>query len=264
MMTKDTKIVYQNKTYTIEEFQAVCGTNDIESTIEVANILIKKGKATLPKTETEQDKIAKIIEKESIHSIVEALETEELNHVKAKREEIASNVDLISIELDFVTTAEAMQAQTWINSLGIEDTEIRIKKNIILHVSNITPQEFTKIARRYNTDRILKNGVQLTGKALDTLTNTVNYATTNVLAPTAKLATKAGMDIGKAVVHTSTKIGAGIINSGVQTARELSVAMATDVEMLKAKSELKNASDTIMRAFKNKFGGTKSKGIRQV
>lgn len=263
-MTQNDKITYQNKTYTVEDFMNICGATSIENTIEIIEVLIKKGKAKLVVTETEQDKIKKLLEKEEVHNIVQALEEEELNHTKAKREEKAENVDLISIELDFKTTMEALQAQTWINSLGIEDTEIRIKKSIVLYVSNITPQEFTKIARKYNTDRILQNGVEITGKALDTLTGAVNYTATNIVAPTAKLATKAGMDIGKAVVHTSTKIGAGVINSGVQTARELSIAMATDAEMLKAKSELKNASDTILRAFKNKFGGTKSKGIRTV
>lgn len=263
-MTQNTKITYENKTYTVAEFQEICGANSIENTIEIIEILIRKGKAKVATTETEKDKIAKLIQKEAVHDIVQAIEQEETNYAKAKREESVSNVDLISIELDFKTTTDALQAQAWINSLGIEDTEIRIKKTIVLIVSNITPQEFTKIARRYNTDRVLQNGVELTGKALDGLTGAVNYATTNIVAPTAKLATKAGMDIGKAVIHTGTKIGAGVINAGVQTAKDLSVSMATDAEMLKAKSELKNASDTIMRAFKNKFGGTKSKGIRTI
>lgn len=263
-MTQNSKIIYENKTYTIEEFMEVCGGSSIEETIEIAEILVKRGKAKLATTETPKDKIAKLLEKEEIHNIVNAIEEEEYNYSKAKREEAIENVDLISIELDFRTTTEAMQAQEWINSLGIEDTEIRIKKTIVLHVSNITPQEFNKIARKYNADKVLRNGVELTGKALDSLTGAVNYATTNIVAPTAKLVTKAGMDIGKAVVHTGTKIGAGIVNAGVQTAKDLSVAMSTDTEMLKAKSELKNASDTIMRAFKSKFGGTRGKGIRQV
>lgn len=265
MITQESKIIYNNKTYTVEEFMPICGGSSIEETIKVMEILIKNGKAQVPSNNTPQDKIAKIIEKEEIHKIVQAIEEEEYNYAQAKREEKVENVDLISIELDFRTTTDALNAEEWINSLGIETTEIKIvKKNIILHVSDITPQEFTKIARKYNTDKVLRNGVELTGKALDSLTGAVNYATTNIVAPTAKLATKAGMDIGKAVIHTGVKVGAGVVNAGVQTAKDLSKAMATDSEMLKAKSELKNASNTIMRAFKSKFGGSNGKGIRRV
>lgn len=265
MLTQESKIVYQNKTYTVEEFMTVCGASSIEETISVIEILMKKGKAQLPKNNTPQDEIAKIVEKEEIHNIVQAIETEEYSYQQAKREEALSNVDLISIELDFRTTTEAMNAEEWINSLGIETTEIKIvKRSIVLHVSNITPQEFTKIARKYNTDKVLRNGVELTGKALDSLTGAVNYTATNIVAPTAKLATKAGMDIGKAVVHTGVKVGAGVVNAGMQTAKELAKSMATDTEMLKAKSELKNASDTVMRMFKSKFGAKNGNGIRRV
>lgn len=265
MITQENKIIYKNKTYTVEEFMEVCGSTSIEETIKIIEVLLKKGSVKLAENNSPQDEIAKIIEKEEIHNIVQAIEQEEYNYQQAKRDETLENVDLISIELDFRTTTDAMKAEEWINSLGVETTEIKIiKKSIVLTVSDITPQEFTKIARKYNTDKVLRNGVELTGKALDSLTGAVNYATTNVIAPTAKLATKAGMDIGKAVVHTGVKVGAGVINAGMQTAKDLSKAMQTDSEMLKAKSELKNASDTIMRAFKSKFGGASGKGIRQL
>lgn len=264
-MTLESKIIYNNKTYTVDEFMEVSGANSLEETIEIINILIKKGKVQLPTTNTPKDKINKILKGEEIHKIVDAIETEEANYNRAKRNETLENVDLIALELDFRTTTEALSAEEWINSLGIDTTEIKVtKKGIVLYVANITPQEFTKIARKYKTDRVLRNGVELTGKALDSLTGAVNYTATNIVAPTAKIATKAGMDIGKAVVHTGVKVGAGVVNAGMQTAKELAKSMATDTEMLKAKSELKNASDSIMKMFKTKFGAKSSNGIRRI
>ena len=100
-----------------------------------------------------------------------------------------SNSFVPSIALSFKTTAEACSAESYVNSLGIEDTEISIKGGAIkLIVRDITPQEYTKIATKYQLEKAVNSTVDVAGKALRGTTNAINYTATNVVAPVAKIA----------------------------------------------------------------------------
>lgn len=261
MITQETKLKIDGKTYTMEEFIARYELNDMNQAIKMANILVKQGTATVSIKDAKIDKIAKAVEREEIHEVVNAINTEEQAYRQAKRNEKAQEVDLVSIGLNFRTTIEATQAEQWINSLGVKDTEISIKSGkIMLKVQNITPGEYNKIVRKYQVENVLRNGVELTGKALDSFTGAINYTATNVVAPVAKLATEAGMNIGKGLVHTGVKIGAGLVNSGAKAIEETSVAMATDPELLRAQEQLKATKDTVMRFFRKKLDKNGGKG----
>lgn len=265
MITQTTKLKVKNKTISMQEFMDMYALTTMDQAIATATVLIKQGKISVSNTKVDEfkEEIERAIEKESIHAVVHAINTEEQAYKNAQRDKMAQDIDLVSIGLAFKTTIEACSAETWINSLGIKDTEISIKSGaIVLKVKDITPQEYTKIARKYQIENTLKNGVELTGKALNSVTGAINYTATEVIAPVAKLAGEAGMNIGKGIVHTGIKVGAGLVNSGAKAYEDTVTAVTTDAEMLRATEQLKDAGDTMKRFFKSKFGNkAKRNGI---
>lgn len=263
----NTVLTIKGKRHTIEDFKAKFGIDTDERAIQLAERLVKKGQATIYHKNAKEKNIVDTLESdELLESIVDQINDEEYSAQVAVRESNKADVDLVSIRLAFKTTNLAVQAEQWINSLGIEDTEISMKKGAItLTVRDITPAEHTKIARKYQLERAITTGVNVTGKALKNTTDAINYTATNVVAPVAKIASEAGMNLGKGLVHTGVKVGAGLVNATSKAVTDTKVAMATDTELLKAKRELVDAKDTALSFFRNKFGtGKKRSGIEVI
>lgn len=254
-MDMNTILIIKGKKTTMEDFKTRFAIPTDEKAIEMAKILVKKGNAIVHVEKSEEQEILEKLEADALlTSIVNQLDTEEYSAEQAKREELKSEVDLVSIKLAFKTSAEAAQAESWINDLGIEDTEITMKKGAIsLIVRDITPQEYTKIATRYQMDKALDTTVKVANKALVGTTNAINYTATKVLAPTAKIAGEAGMNLGKGLIHASAKVGAGLVNSGSKAIADTKVALSTDAEMIRAKKELIDAKDSAVSFFKRKL-----------
>jgi hypothetical protein len=260
-MDMNTILIIKGKKTTMEEFKTRFGIETDAKAIQMAQILVKKGNAVvhIEKSE-EQDLLDKLEADALLASIVNQLDTEEYSAEQAKREQAKADTDLVSIKLAFTSSAEAAQAETWINSLGIEDTEITMKKGAIsLIVRDITPQEYTKIATRYQMDKAIDSTVKVASKALVGTTNAINYTATKVVAPTAKIAGEATMNLGKGLVHASMKVGAGLVNSGSKAITDTKVALATDTEMIRAKKELIDAKDSAISFFKRKLNKNRKK-----
>lgn len=261
MVDMNTILLIKGKKYTMEAFMTKFAITDENKAVQYANLLVKKGKASIySATSDEEDLISKLDEEQAFIDMMNQLEAEEHASLQAKREELKEDVDLVSIALTFKTSAEACTAENWITSIGIEDTEISMKKGAIkLIVRNITPQEYTKIATRYQLEKAINTTVDATGKALVGATDAVNYVATKVVAPTAKIAGEAGMNLGKGLFHTSVKVGAGLVNATSKAVTETKVAMATDTELLKAKKELVDAKDAAVSFFRRKLGTAKKR-----
>lgn len=259
MITMDTILVIKGKRFTIEEFMKKFAITDADKALVLASTLVKKGKATIYSATSDENDILKLLESDlELSSIVNQIEDEEYTSVQAKRAEIKEEVDTVSIALTFRTTAEACGAEAWINSLGIEDTEISIKQGAIkLIVKDITPQEYTKIATKYQLEKAVNSTVNVAGKALKGTTDVINYTATNVVAPVAKIAGEAGLNLGKGLVHTGVKVGAGLVNATSKAVEDTKVAMATDTELLKAKKELIDAKDNLVSMFRRKLGSNR-------
>ena len=258
-MDMNTILIIKGKKTTMQEFQARFGIESEEKAIQMAQILVKKGNAVVHVEKSEEQDLLNKLEADALlASIVDQLDAEEYSAQQAKREENKSDVDLVSIKLAFSSSADAAQAETWINSLGIEDTEITMKKGAIsLIVRDITPQEYTKIATKYQLEKAVNSTVDVAGKALRGTTNALNYTATNVVAPVAKIAGEAGMNLGKGLFHTSVKVGAGLVNAGARAVEDTKVAMATDTELIKAKKELIDAKDNLVSMFRRKIGSNR-------
>lgn len=266
-MNENTILVIAGKKVTMDKFQEKYAISTMERAIELAEIMVKKGKATIYSKTTEEDSVIKALEKdEELARVLASFDDEEMAHQQRVRAQQAEDVDLTNIKLSFKTSNEAVSAEYWINGLGIESTEVSIVKGqVSLIVRNITPVEYAKIARRYQTEKVIGNTVQLASKTITNTTNAVNYGLTNVVAPTAKIAGEAGLNLGKGVLHTGMKVGAGLVNSGSKAIEDTRVAMATDVEVLRAKKELVDAKDAALSFFRRKMNSAKKRsGIEEI
>ena len=258
-VTMDTILLIKGKRYSIEEFKNKFAITDDARALTLAETLVKKGKATIYSATSQEDELLDLLDGDiEWTNIVNQINDEEYASVQAKRNEIKQEVDTVSIALSFKTTAEACSAESYVNSLGIEDTEISIKGGAIkLIVRDITPQEYTKIATKYQLEKAVNSTVDVAGKALRGTTNAINYTATNVVAPVAKIAGEAGMNLGKGLFHTSVKVGAGLVNAGARAVEDTKVAMATDTELIKAKKELIDAKDNLVSMFRRKIGSNR-------
>lgn len=253
-------IMLKGKKYDEEKFMEKYGIPSKEKALEYMNKCVRNGEATIynPKSDEKRliDKLDNDIEFENV---MDAIRAEEENAKKYARAKKAEDVDLVSIKLNFSSTSEAVMNEEAINRMGIEDTEISISKGVIsLIVRNITPQEYTKIASKYKMDKAISNTVKVADKTVSTATDAVNYVATKVVAPGAKIAGAGIMNLGKGLLQTTIKTGAGVVNATAEAKRETAKVLATDTEMLKAKEELKEAKNSALRFFKSKFGVGKS------
>ena len=260
MLTQDSKIIVNGKTCTIPEFMEKFGLDDMDEALLIVEKLVQTGKARIPENiskDTEMLKDAK--EKVEFDNIVNAIEAEEEANKKYLREQSIKDKDVMDISLDYATTLEATKAEAEINAMGIEDTEITLKKGaILLVIRNISQEEYVKIAKSYQRNKAISNVVNVTDKAFTSATDAINYGAENVVAPMAKIAGKAGMNIGKGLVHAGLQVGAGLVNNGAKAINETKIELATDKELLKAKKQLANAKDTILGFARKKFSGAKT------
>ena len=265
-MNKDTILLINGKKVDIPTFMVNYGVDSQDRAIELAKLLVKKGRATVySKTTKEDEFIEKLIHDEEFENVVSNIEQEEYAYKKAKRDTAKEDVDLTNIRLSFKNSQEACSAEYWVNSLGIEDTEVSIKQGkVTLVIKGITPKEYAKIANRYQADKVVSSTMAFAGKTFESTTDAINYGLTKVVAPTAKIASEAGMNLGKGLLHTGMKVGAGLINSGSKAITETRVAMATDVDVIKAKKELVDAKDSALSFFRRKMGSAKRRsGIEE-
>ena len=131
-VTMDTILLIKGKRYSIEEFKNKFAITDDARALTLAETLVKKGKATIYSATSQEDELLDLLNGDiELTNIVNQINDEEYASVQAKRNEIKQEVDTVSIALSFKTTAEACSAESYVNSLGIEDTEISIKGGAI-------------------------------------------------------------------------------------------------------------------------------------
>lgn len=264
MITAESKIMINGAIYDMAKFKEKFNIDTDEKAIEIANILVNRGKASEYVSTTKEKRILEdAMKQEMVSDVVKKLDEEKEANRQAKRQKNLDNTESLSILLDADTQLEAMNMEKKIHEMiGAMDTEIVFKDNALkVRVRNITPNEYAKIARVYSADRTSKAFVNSVDKATGAATDAINYGATHIVAPVAQIGAKAGMNIGKAVVHTALKTGAGIVTAGSKAIKETKYDLVTDPEMIRAKNELNSAGNAISRYFKSKFGTGTGKGI---
>lgn len=247
------------KALTMPEFADKYGldpTNTV-SVISMANILKKRGDLTVVEHTTKEEKIVNdAMQEEAFVQVVNQIDAQEEAHKQYVRNQKLNEVDPINFSLDFRTSLDAMKFENWVNELGVEETAQLPDKEtgaIKLYISNVTPQEFTKITANYKTKNAINAGMNITSKVTQGTTNAVNYGLSEVVAPTAKIVGEAGMNLGKGLFHTGVKTLAGLVNSGAKAYVDTKYAIATDPDCLRASRQLIEAKNTIRRGVNSKL-----------
>jgi hypothetical protein len=217
--------------------------------VSTANILEKQGKLIVVETKSKEEQIVdQAMGQEVFQSVVENLDNEEQAYKEQLREAKKAESDVLKITLAFITTLDATKFNMWLTSLGVTEVSQIIKNGCIkLLIEDITPQEYTKISAKYKAEKAINATVNTTSKVMNGTTNAVNYGLSEVVAPVAKIAGEAGMNLGKGLFHTLIKTGAGLINSGAKAVTDTKIALMTDPECLRATSQLIDAKNNITR-----------------
>jgi hypothetical protein len=253
------------KTLTMPEF-AEKYQMDPENTatvIAMANVLYKQGKLTIKDTRSKDEiMLEEALTEETYNQVVDNIIAEEEAHKVAQRQKKLEETDSLKIGLEFATSLDAAKFTTWLQARGINEiSELRKNGTLKLIIENITPQEYSAIARQYQTEKAINKTVDVTGKVVNGTTNAANFALTEVAAPIAKLTGEASMNLAKGLFHTFVKTGAGLVNSGARAIVDTKQAIATDAECLKASQQLLNAKNTVKRGVIKKVNQTSGSGI---
>ena len=254
------QIITMTKTkqmFTIDEFYErygdAFGIQTEEDLEKVLDLMVQQGICTIKDDEeTEEDTLAnKILHAEEIISARDQLLAEEENYNQKQREEKLNNTKSMTPLFPFINSLSATEFQDWlainlnINSQLITERDGSIK----VRVPNVTPQEYTKIERHYNTEKGISKATNLAQKGADNLTNAVNYSATKIVAPTAKIAGRAGLNIAKTLVQTGVKVGAGLVSNTRKCINDTKRDLSYDRDILTAKADLKDASNCIKRKY---------------
>ena len=260
------KIKFNQKTYSVPELAEKIGLDLTDMTIVIAtlNILERQGKISVIDNTTPEETMVENALKQSLFqdTIVGNLKAEEENEQILRRQKKLDEVDHVSIALTFYQTLQAQKFNNWVNMNGINTTKLSQNLDtgeIELIINDITPAEYTVISNKYTAENAINKTVNMADKTVKKTTDGVNYMASEVVAPVAKIAGKGAMNLAKGLFHTGIKVGASLINSGVQAVEETKVALATDPELLKASDQLLNAKNAIARGVvkqKNKMGGS--------
>ena len=264
-LTMDSVILFKGKKLTMDKFMQRIGANTIEEAQASFDILERKGFVSLESEDMteEQEILEQAIKEDKISNIVEGLEEEEYQAKQRQRKEALEDTESLNIQLPFKNSLEREEFIIWLESFGIDDIETSERKGeILLKVYEITPQEYSKIANKYQRDNTINNAVEGTKKAVTNVAEGINYATNKIVAPTAKIVGEAGMRVGKGVATTLAKTGAGLFSSGAEAVKDTAQALRTDREMLQARKEAREMVDGIKSLFrKRKNKKLKKSGI---
>lgn len=254
MITLETIINYKGKKFTVADLGTKFGAKTEKGQIKAVNILIAKKIAFIETNASEDEELLQeLIDEDEILRRASEIEDEEEASLQAERQAQLQDVDALKAKLTFNTTLEAQAFEDKLIAMGVEEVSMVNKKGqISLLIEDITPAEYTKIARLYSMEKGVKKTVNAVSKGANTVTDVINYGATNLVAPTAKIAGEVTMNLAKGLFQTITKAGAGFVNAGGKAIRDTKVELGTDSELIKAKAELRAGTNGIKNAYREK------------
>lgn len=250
------------KSLNMVEFADKLGLDILNPTVVIstANLLQRRGQLTVVENKSKEEKLLdSAVGEYAFQEAVNNIAREEEAHKTDVRNQKKADTDTHTIKLSFTTTLEATKFETWVNNLGVDETSQIIKGGAIkLLIENITPNEYVKITTKYKAELAINKTVNTTSKLINGTTNGINYGMSEVVAPVAKIAGEAGMNLTKGLFHTGMKTLAGLVNSGAKAIDDTKMALISDPDCLRATSQLIDAKNTIKRGVNSKLN---SKGF---
>jgi hypothetical protein len=256
------QVFFSGKKMSMQEFLDSCDMSaDDNGILIVINKLIKKGKLRILDDPKEND-FQTAFEDLELDSAISDIEEDDYNTEKyrrAKKKEGQLIFELI--EIDFPSRQSVQDMLEYCAKRMIVSSAEARDGLYVLTLENISESELAGI-RRYQF--LNKTGANLTktadGIAKHTV-NTVAFTAQNVVLPATRAGLTAALGVVKTVLKTGTQVGSNIITNTTMNAKTMKKELSTDHEVLKAKRDLIDAKDSIMRFFKS---GSSSSGIRYI
>ncbi|MCY7866074.1 hypothetical protein P8918_13715 [Bacillus spizizenii] len=165
------------------------------------------------------------------------------------------------VEIDFPTMSYANEFKQYATDKLRVQAEVRQGDGVyVLVLKDVSETDLSAIKHRKNFTEAGKLIYQSTDKLADSAIQATSFATEKVVVPTFKAVNKTTLGLAKSLVKTGAQIGSSMITSGSQNARSMSSELSKDEDVLRAKKELTDAKDAMMRLFRR--GGKSSPGIR--
>lgn len=262
---KEKVVFFAGKKMTIAEFLENYGLEkESDETIQIViERLVKKGKLRILEQEEQSLKAFEQVHKElDLEARIAEMEAEadraEAYALERKRE---GKLTYEEVEIDFPTKPLAIEFFEFCrNKLRLEAEVHQVDDKFVLTVYNITESELSAIKRRKNFVKAGEVVFKTTDKIADSAVSAASFAAEKVVVPAAKATLKTALGLTKSLAKTGAQVGSTLITSTTKSSRTMAKELATDEDVLKAKKDLIDAKDAVMRLFRR--GGKSSPDIR--
>lgn len=262
---KEQVVFFAGKKMTLGEFvEHYQLQNENEKTIQiVVDRLVKKGKLRFIEQDDKSMKAFEQVSKElDLEARIAEMEAEadraEEYAIQKKRE---GKLVYEEVEIDFPTKTLAIEFFEFSrDKLRLEAEVNQVDDKFVLTLYNVTEQDLGAIKRRKNFTQAGQVVFQATDKIANTAINATQFAAEKVVVPAAKATMKTTFGLAKSLIKTGAQVGSTLITSTSQSSRSMAKELSRDEDVLKAKKELIDAKDAVMRLFRR--GGKSSPDIR--
>lgn len=171
------------------------------------------------------------------------------NKLKKKREGRTA----YEVEIDFISRIEAEDFLNFLTNELFLDAHLLENDDIItIIIKNVTDADLSKIKRRKSLSAAEKSISEAADKIAEGAIETVAFAAEKVVVPTTKATVKAALGITKGLVKTTAQVGASLISSTADSAKQMAEELKEDEDIIAIKKLFK----------RNKQDAKKKEGIR--
>ena len=253
---KNQIIFFAGKKMTIEEFMIMYDIDgENEETVKIIlDKLEKKGKLRYLTDDNQGDKTAfesvyKELELEAKIAQIEKNAEKEAKYKASKQRE--GRLVYEEIEVDLPTETRAAEMLRYVNDKLKLAARVEERDGIYtIIIANATESDVAAIKRHKLIDDAGKAINQGAEKVANTVLDTAAFAADKVVLPATKASLKAALGLTKTIVKTSTSASAALISGTTKNIRSMSQELKYDEDVLRAKKDLVDAKDAIMRMFK--------------
>lgn len=257
-------IFFAGKKMLLEEFLIAYDLQDEADSVSLIVIekLIKKGKLRFIENEQNADNAFKAVNKEleldaKIAQIEEdAVKYDEYQANKSKEGKLVYE----EIEIDFPTFKNAQEMLSYCtNKLRLKG-HVKESEDIYAVVLQDVSESNLSAIKRYDLfNKAGKLMLDSTNRVSTSALDTVAFAADKIVLPTAKAGISTTLGLARTIVKTGASAGSAVISGTTKNVRTMSKELSEDEDVLRAKKDLIDAKDAVMRLFKR---GSKSDSIR--
>ena len=261
---REVNVFFAGRKMTMGEFLEAYGLQDESDSVAmiVVEKLVKKGKLRILEPEQGANEAFKAVHKEL--DLEAKLAQMEEDADKAASYSALKNKEgklcYEEIELDFPTRGYANDMLAYCKKKLKLAGSIEEREGLFVVVLNDVSESDLSAIKRHNLfNKAGKLMFETTDKVAASVIDTVSFASEKVVLPVTKAGISATLGLAKTLVKTTASTGSAVISGTSKNVRAMSNELAHDEDVLRAKKDLVDAKDAVMRLFKR---GNKSNDIR--